>query len=68
MTAADLTTEQRAIVLRVLTKLREELLLEVPCRCEGGFKERGLIAPDCCRHDIEDVMGEWISQHSQQGA
>lgn len=62
MTAADLTTEQREIVLRVLTKLREELLCEIPCLCTPAHTGRGLVASDCFRHDMEAVMDNWISQ------
>ena len=66
MTAADLTTEQRAIVLRALKELREQVLAELTCTCSYIYTGRFIVDPQCCRHPVEQVIDEYIKQHEKK--
>jgi len=66
MTVADLTTQQREIVIGALKELREEVLAELPCTCLEAYTRRFLNDPSCFRHPVEQVLDQYIKHMGKE--
>lgn len=41
-----------------MTTVRELVEREIPCDCDGGYAERGLVSPYCQRHTAVSIVDE----------